>query len=352
MQGIPPLKTDIDLSPGFNALMVSGQNKKQQETRDLQNALYRKQLDQLDQGPDQIEQLKKTAQAYKAAIDTGNSELARNLIKKFTNQDVNLDFMDNNEISIETPSFSYTGPSAVIQKYNDGMISNPNWFVDHNNVGNAMKWLAGQKGVKSLKIKDQQTQEWKPLTRDEKLDFEREKAKITAKNKDNSAQDNTQKQRLRSQVAKLWGYNEFAKLDEATSKKIEQSTSKAQKYFDEGMPMDDAIAKANDEIRLKYGAKEMLPKANKGVFNNKKETGNRIKGLISLGTSEQDIFDALKENGWEEAEASELIKAATGQNEPTNKSAAPAQYQEGQTATGPNGQKIVFKGGQWVPLQQ
>jgi len=27
------------------------------------------------------------------------------------------------------------------------------------------------------------------------------------------------------------------------------------------------------------------------------------------------------------------------------------QYQEGQTATGPNGQKIVFKGGAWVPLR-
>lgn len=31
-------------------------------------------------------------------------------------------------------------------------------------------------------------------------------------------------------------------------------------------------------------------------------------------------------------------------------SAAPGAFQEGQTATGPNGEKIVFRGGQWVPL--
>jgi hypothetical protein len=33
--------------------------------------------------------------------------------------------------------------------------------------------------------------------------------------------------------------------------------------------------------------------------------------------------------------------------------AAPAQgqYREGQTATGPNGQRVIFRGGQWVPVQ-
>lgn len=30
--------------------------------------------------------------------------------------------------------------------------------------------------------------------------------------------------------------------------------------------------------------------------------------------------------------------------------AAPSQFQEGQTATGPNGQKIIFRGGRWQPL--
>jgi hypothetical protein len=33
------------------------------------------------------------------------------------------------------------------------------------------------------------------------------------------------------------------------------------------------------------------------------------------------------------------------------KSEAAPQYREGQTATGPNGAKIIFRGGQWTPLQ-
>ena len=42
----------------------------------------------------------------------------------------------------------------------------------------------------------------------------------------------------------------------------------------------------------------------------------------------------------------------SGGGAPTAPSApAPAGFNEGQTATGPNGQRIVFRGGQWVPVQ-
>ena len=50
----------------------------------------------------------------------------------------------------------------------------------------------------------------------------------------------------------------------------------------------------------------------------------------------------------------EIREGFTKDNAPTGGAAKPAgapKYQEGQTATGPNGAKMVFKGGKWQPLQ-
>lgn len=50
----------------------------------------------------------------------------------------------------------------------------------------------------------------------------------------------------------------------------------------------------------------------------------------------------------------EIREGFTKDNAPTGGAAKPAgasKYQEGQTATGPNGAKMVFKGGKWQPMQ-
>ena len=49
----------------------------------------------------------------------------------------------------------------------------------------------------------------------------------------------------------------------------------------------------------------------------------------------------------------EIREGFTKDNTPSGSGAAPAKpkYQEGQTATGPNGAKMVFKGGAWQPMQ-
>ena len=50
----------------------------------------------------------------------------------------------------------------------------------------------------------------------------------------------------------------------------------------------------------------------------------------------------------------EIREGFTKDNAPTGGAAKPAgapKYQEGQTATGPNGAKMVFKGGAWQPMQ-
>lgn len=55
-----------------------------------------------------------------------------------------------------------------------------------------------------------------------------------------------------------------------------------------------------------------------------------------------------------EAPAAAPTPAAPREGVPgQRRGAAPTQgqYQEGQTATGPNGQRIIFRGGQWVPVQ-
>jgi hypothetical protein len=41
----------------------------------------------------------------------------------------------------------------------------------------------------------------------------------------------------------------------------------------------------------------------------------------------------------------------SGAAAPTGQTQAPTAFREGQTATGPNGQRIVFRNGQWMPMQ-
>jgi hypothetical protein len=62
------------------------------------------------------------------------------------------------------------------------------------------------------------------------------------------------------------------------------------------------------------------------------------------GTREEEIKKRVADK---KAEMQRLI-ANIGEEDAA---AAQAQYQEGQTATGPNGEKIVFQNGQWVPVQ-
>ena len=47
----------------------------------------------------------------------------------------------------------------------------------------------------------------------------------------------------------------------------------------------------------------------------------------------------------------EIREGFTKDNAGSTKPANAPKYQEGQTATGPNGAKMVFKGGKWQPLQ-
>lgn len=46
----------------------------------------------------------------------------------------------------------------------------------------------------------------------------------------------------------------------------------------------------------------------------------------------------------------EIEGRITGRQDAAAAGGTPAQFREGQTATGPNGQKIIFRGGRWQPL--
>jgi hypothetical protein len=70
------------------------------------------------------------------------------------------------------------------------------------------------------------------------------------------------------------------------------------------------------------------------VLENAYGLSSRVKGVSKAQ------IDAL---------GAEFKGAAESAPAPEAPAAAP-QYREGQTATGPGGQKIIFKGGQWQPL--
>ena len=65
----------------------------------------------------------------------------------------------------------------------------------------------------------------------------------------------------------------------------------------------------------------------------------------AVGAAERGIEAAVEARDFRTAQnIQNQMDAVMG--EPT-----PPQFQEGQTATGPNGEKIIFQGGQWVPMQ-
>jgi hypothetical protein len=65
--------------------------------------------------------------------------------------------------------------------------------------------------------------------------------------------------------------------------------------------------------------------------------------IIRLMKNRRDQFVAAGAEG--------AVAAPTASTQAAPPAPAPAGFIEGQTATGPNGQRIVFRGGQWVPAQ-
>jgi len=128
------------------------------------------------------------------------------------------------------------------------------------------------------------------------------------------AQSDSQRQRLRSRIAKLWGYSEFSKLDETTAQKVEESTVLARQIYnsDPDQNMDRAIQVANREVRLKYLLMD-LPQAKKGITKeggNFKSTVTKVKGLASAGMAAKDIKKALLYKGWDEERANLILEKA------------------------------------------
>lgn len=84
------------------------------------------------------------------------------------------------------------------------------------------------------------------------------------------------------------------------------------------------------------------------VYRNRDGTPATVEQKERMGKAKEAITRTSRDAaaGGKRTEGSALIdtgKGAAGKAKPT--------YKEGQTATGPNGQKLVFKGGQWQPLR-
>lgn len=93
--------------------------------------------------------------------------------------------------------------------------------------------------------------------------------------------------------------------------------------------------------------------------DDKKTVASKIKILRdNVAGSSSYFFDKFAGDPkmWGAGVTKEQIEAAKGGaggnvSRETSGGAAPAQYQEGQTATGPNGAKMVFRGGKWQAVQ-
>ncbi len=124
------------------------------------------------------------------------------------------------------------------------------------------------------------------------------------------AQEDSQFQRLRNAMARAYGWSEFSELDEATAKKVLESTTKARSYYSGGMNLDESVKKGYDEIQERYRLETAFPRANTGTWNNKKETKVTVKQLRNSGTSIEKIEELLADAGWNKSDINSIITEA------------------------------------------
>ncbi|NNF99488.1 MAG: hypothetical protein HKM93_08930 [Desulfobacteraceae bacterium] len=133
---------------------------------------------------------------------------------------------------------------------------------------------------------------------------------------DGEARNDRLYQQIRSQIMRLWGHNEFSRLDEDTSKKIEEATELARRYFD-GDPsknLDTAVRRANEDVRGKFAAAEAVPTANPrgggGFGDNESQTLGAVTEMLQKGWTDEAVKRALVEQGWPINDAVRLMTSA------------------------------------------
>lgn len=143
---------------------------------------------------------------------------------------------------------------------------------------------------------------WSEVGRGPKWEPDTDEGGVGRKHKD------LQYNRLRNRISKLWGANEFSRLDEATAEKVEKATVRARELYDQGTNMDEAINQANNEVRGSYMMND-IPTANRGLINNKSQTINALSRLSGYVDAEK-IETLLSNRGWVDEEISEIMGEA------------------------------------------
>ena len=165
------------------------------------------------------------------------------------------------------------------------------------------------------------------------------------------AQLNTERQRMRSQISRLWGYNEFSKLDDDAAQNIEEATLRASRYWEDGEEFDAAISRANQEVRMKKAFKA-FPQAIPGVMGNKRQTQNKVQDLMNAGIGREQAEAILKQKGWSDSDAKDILDRAGLYVKPEQAPAAGKRFSA--TATNPTtGERVGYdqESGKWVPIR-
>lgn len=172
-----------------------------------------------------------------------------------------------------------------------------------------------------------------------------------------AAQVNTERQRMRSQISRLWGYNEFSKLDDDAAQNIEDATLRASRYFeDDGLDFDAAVSRANREIRVE-GALKAMPSANPGSFGgNKRQTMEHLQKLMGLGVPKEQVESILTQKGWKGPDVRDIMDRLSLYPNPAEPkpAAAGGGKKFSRTATNPQtGAKVGFdeETQKWVPIR-
>lgn len=154
---MPDLKYGIDLTPGFNLLSQGLVQKEQLKLAAQENAIKEAQAPLI--------RLKNTAEAYKAAIDLEDPQMAQDLIFKATGVRPDISKLDKSEVEISIPmgengeTLDFSGNKTALKSLAEGMSENPEFFTDKDNVGEAINFIANQPGVKKFMVEPSKQKE-------------------------------------------------------------------------------------------------------------------------------------------------------------------------------------------------
>ncbi|PQP34559.1 hypothetical protein C6A37_07160 [Desulfobacteraceae bacterium SEEP-SAG9] len=176
-------------------------------------------------------------QALTYALSQTDPEKAKSIYQHFNPEGEVPEFLfkdlgANPHVEIRFPNgMLISGPKKQVRGVTNRVAIDPEYMTDPQKARRLVDFAA-QHGISMTMPQEQKTEPFTLSPGQQRFSGQGQQvASVPAKPEQTGltpAQQGTEDQRVRNQVSRLWGFNEFSRLDEETNQKIERSTIKAQ----------------------------------------------------------------------------------------------------------------------------